>query len=169
MKKVFFSVVVMMVSFATFAQVQLDKPIQLTGTGVDAKIEGIKSVTQAQDAVSAEVVQKNSLTYVQAAGSANAYTAALAPAITAYTTGQVVTFKANAANTAAATLNVNGLGARSIKKNADTDLAADEIKNGQIVTVIYDGTQFQMVSQLGKAAGGGGGGDATLIYTTNGF
>jgi N-acetylneuraminic acid mutarotase len=50
MKKVIFSVVVMMVSFATFAQVQLDKPIQLTGTGADAKIEGIKSVTQNQDA-----------------------------------------------------------------------------------------------------------------------
>ncbi len=50
MKKLTFLFVVMMLSLTTFAQVQLDKPLQFTGSGTDAKIEGIKSVTQNQDA-----------------------------------------------------------------------------------------------------------------------
>jgi len=85
--------------------------------------------------------------------------------------GQMLSFKAGAANTGASTLNVNGLGAKDIKKNGSADLAANDIKSGQVVTVIYDGTQFQMISQIGNASGGGnsGGGDPTLIYTTNGF
>ena len=171
MKKLSFLLAVLMGSMAAFSQVQLDKPLQLTGTGTDGKIEGIKSVSASQDAVSAEVIQKNTLTYVQATGSANTYAAAYLPAITAYTAGQMLSFKAGVANTGASTLNVNGLGAKEIKKNGSADLAANDIKSGQVVTVIYDGTQFQMISQIGNASGGGnsGGGDPTLIYTTNGF
>lgn len=138
------------------AQVQVDKALQLTGTGSDAKISGIKDVSSAQDAVSAEVIQNNNLTYVTGGGSANAYTATLAPAITSYVAGQIVSFKAGVDNTAASTLNVNGLGVKTIKKNFNTDLTAGDIKNGQVVTVIYDGTTFQMISQTGTASGGGG-------------
>lgn len=168
MKRILLTFAAAALGYGAIAQVQLDKPLQLTGSGADAKVSGIKNVSASQDAVSAEVAQSNSLNYAAATGAANAYAVTLAPGITSLTTGQIVTFRANLANTGAATLNVNGLGAAAIRKNGDAALAANDIKANQIVTVVYDGTAFQMTSQVGNASGGGGG-DPTLIYTTDGF
>lgn len=85
--------------------------------------------------------------YATGAGTANAQTLTLAPAITAYTAGQGFRFKAGATNTGAATLNVNGLGAKSIKKCDGTiALVAGDITTGQIIHVVYDGTNFQMIA-----------------------
>jgi hypothetical protein len=70
-------------------------------------------------------------------------------AATAYRTGTTFTFKANHTNTGNATLNVDGLGARELRKLGGTSqLLADEIITGQMVTVVYDGTYFQIVSAL---------------------
>lgn len=90
-------------------------------------------------------------------GSANNYTLAF-PGVFSYSNGISFTFKANFANTGVATINVNSLGAKTIKKHQGADLAANDIKNGQVVTLVYDGTNFQMTSGLGNAPGGGGGG-----------
>jgi hypothetical protein len=86
--------------------------------------------------------------YAADAGSTDTYAITLAPVPAAYYVGMVVVFKANTANTGAATLNVNALGAKTIKKNKDKDLADNDIESGQMVTVIYDGTYFQMQSQV---------------------
>lgn len=94
------------------------------------------------------------------AGASDAYAANLSPAIGAYVTGNHYRFKANTANTGAATLALNGLSAVTIKKAAGgitTDLATNDIRAGQWVDVVYDGTNFQMQSLLGNAAAGGGG------------
>lgn len=74
------------------------------------------------------------------------YAITITPAITAYTAGQRFTFKAGTANTGACTLNVSGLGAKTIKKNVSTDLDTGDILANQIVEVEYDGTNMQMVS-----------------------
>jgi hypothetical protein len=55
-----------------------------------------------------------------------------------------VYFKADTNNTGAATLNLNGLGAVAIKKDATDDLEDDDIVSGQIVHVVYDGTNWQL-------------------------
>lgn len=78
----------------------------------------------------------------------DSYAVTLAPAPTAYTTGMVVRFKAGTANTGACTLNVNGLGAKTIKKNYNTDTATGDILQNQIVEAIYDGANFQMISPV---------------------
>lgn len=83
-------------------------------------------------------------------GSANAYAIAPSPAITAYTVGQMFSFKAVNANTTASTLNVNALGVKTIKNSLGGDLVANDILAGQIVVVEYDGTNFQMTSPLGN-------------------
>jgi hypothetical protein len=98
-------------------------------------------------------------------GSGNAYVLALAPPITAYTTNQCFTFKANFTNSAAATLNINGLGAKALKKYVSavvTDLAANDVTNGQIIHTCYDGTNMQLVG-TGSTSGGGGGGVSNFI------
>lgn len=71
---------------------------------------------------------------------------------TAYVTGQRFVFKASADNTGSVTVNVNSLGAKTVKKNAGADnLVAGDILNGGIYTITYDGANFQ----LGSGAGGG--------------
>lgn len=93
-------------------------------------------------------------------GIANAAQTTYAPAIVAYVTGQILTFKAAATNTGPTTLQVDALGAKTIKKNGGaTDLAAGDIIIGQMVTVEYDGANFQMICPT--APGGGGGGTVT--------
>ena len=96
-----------------------------------------------------------SIQYAEDAGASDAY-AITVSGVSAYNTGDMYAFKANTVNTGAATLNVNSLGAKTIKKNYNADLADGDIKAGQRVHVIYDGTNFQMLSQLGNASAGGG-------------
>lgn len=86
-------------------------------------------------------------------GAANAYVITPAPAITAYTTGQIFSFKAVNANTTASTINVNGLGVKTIKNPKGGDLVANDIGAGQLVMVGYDGTNMIMLSPSGNAVG----------------
>lgn len=65
---------------------------------------------------------------------------------TEYTAGDKFFVKFTDANTGAATLDINGVGAVAIKKNVDEALTADDIKAGQICLVTYDGTYFQIIS-----------------------
>lgn len=78
----------------------------------------------------------------------DAYAISPAYAITSYVAGQIFTFKAGTANTGAASLNVSTLGAKTIKKNVSSDLATGDILLNQIVTVVYDGTNMQIISPL---------------------
>lgn len=91
-------------------------------------------------------IQNSSYTYAADAQASDAYAITVSPAPSAYATGQTWLFKANTANTGAGSLNVNGLGAKTIKKNTDQDLATGDIEAGSIVEVVYDGTNMQMVS-----------------------
>ncbi len=69
--------------------------------------------------------------------------------VPAYTNGIRFRFKADVANTGACTLDVNALGAITIKKAHDVDLATGDIEANQIVEVVYNSTGpvFEMVSQ----------------------
>lgn len=91
--------------------------------------------------------------YAVPSGGSDAYAITVTPAPTAYAAGQVFKFKADVANTGAATLNVNSLGAKTIKKNKDETLADGDIQAGQIVECIYDGTDFQIVNVSNKGRG----------------
>jgi len=102
------------------------------------------------------------------AGANDTYACNLSPAIASYVTGTHYRFKANTANTGAASINFNSKGALTIKKAAGgitTDLADNDIRAGQWVDVVYDGTNAQMQSTLGNAAAGSG--TVTSIATTS--
>lgn len=92
-------------------------------------------------------VQTGSYIYAADSVGTDAYAVSLSPIPTAYTTGMSVVFKAGTTNTGAATLNVNGLGAKTIKKNYDEDLQDGDIKANQVQIVVYDGTNFQLVTR----------------------
>lgn len=111
----------------------------------DSKIATQKAVKTYVDA-SVNPTGRSWNEYAADAGSTDAY-AITVSGVSAYVTGQTFKFKANTANTGAATLNVNSLGAKTIKKDVTTDLATGDILANQIVTVIYDGTNMQLISK----------------------
>ncbi len=109
------------------------------------------------------IIQDSKYAFAADAEASDTYAISMTPNIAAYATGQKFIFTANTANTGACTLDVDGKGAKTIKKNHDADLADNDIEAGSVVEVVYDGTSFQMTSQLGNA--GGGGGDVTKVGT----
>ena len=120
--------------------------------------------TAKTDAATVNQIQSNASAFQATdTGTANAYVIALSPAITAYAAGQRVSFKAANASTTAATLTVNTLGTMAIKKKNDQDIASGYIESGSIVTVVYDGTSFQMTSQLASASTTSPGGSDTQV------
>ena len=89
-------------------------------------------------------------TYVYGATSTwtDAYSITIPWTLTSYSVGQVFRFMADTENTWNATLNVNGIWEKEILKNHDQHLQSGDIEAGQIVEVAYDGTNFQMDSQI---------------------
>lgn len=83
---------------------------------------------------------------VTSGGSANAQTLTYSVAPAAYVLGDVYTFivGASLANTGATTLDVNGLGAKNVLI-AGSALQAGCLRPAQVVSVGYDGTQFQLI------------------------
>lgn len=84
--------------------------------------------------------------YVATSGSADTYVASISPAITAYTAGQRFLVKINATNTGAATINFNAVGAATLVKDGAVAMAADELVADRLYTIIYDGTNFQVIN-----------------------
>lgn len=90
------------------------------------------------------VLQNGAAVYALDTGAADAYVVTLSPAPAAYVTGMAIMMKAANANTTTSTINVNGLGAVTIKKGVSTNLAANDILTGQMCSLVYDGTNFQL-------------------------
>jgi len=88
------------------------------------------------------ITNQVAVNYAADAQASDTYVITLAPALLAYSVGLEINFKANTANTGAATLNVNGLGAKTIVKGVSTTLANNDILAGMFCKVIYDGTNF---------------------------
>lgn len=89
--------------------------------------------------------------YIADTGSANAYAIAPSPSIGAYATGQVFFVKPANTNTGASTINVNGLGAKSIKMLDGTALPASVILASGIHILMYDGTNFVLLNPNSRA------------------
>jgi hypothetical protein len=92
---------------------------------------------------------------VTSGGAANAQTLTYAAAPAGYFQGQRFSFIAGFTNAGAATLNVNGIGAKSIFIDS-VALAGGEIVAGSVVETVYDGTQFQITSSRAPGSMPGG-------------
>jgi hypothetical protein len=96
---------------------------------------------------------------ITSTGSTNAYVIAITEQVNGYYQGMPpIRFKANFANSGAATANIvtqsapSGLGAKTLKKNGGAnDVASGDIASGGIYTLSYDGTNFQVLELNGAA------------------
>jgi hypothetical protein len=91
-------------------------------------------------------IKQGRVTWGTDSGTADAYVVTLPYAPSAYTEGLEVRFKPGAENTGAATINVNGLGVKAIKRHDGSAVQAGDIVAGAGYVVIYDGTDFRLVS-----------------------
>ena len=80
--------------------------------------------------------------YATTTGSANNYAVTLNPAPASLVEGLCVAVKIHVTNTGTSTLNVNGKGAKTIKKPNGNNLVSGNLKAGSIYTVRYNGTNF---------------------------
>jgi len=112
----------------------------------------------------ASKVNNNQYTGVTLAGT-DTYTGTVTPAIASYQLFYSVKLLFVNGNTTTSTVNLNGLGAKPIKKNfagGIVSLSSGNIPAGWIAWAIYDGANF-MVNIPGTGGGGGGGGSGTVL------
>lgn len=108
------------------------------GSSLDADLLDGKQLT--------DVVQ-GTLAYAVTTGTAAALAASITPAPATLSAGLRVSIKAHLATTGAVTLNLNGLGAKSIKKsNSNNPLFVQ----GGVYTLVYDGTAFILQGEGGE-------------------
>ena len=106
--------------------------------------------------VEAHKAETTHIPYAVASGSANTYSVTVS-GITSYQEGLAIAVKINVDNTGASTINVNGLGAKSIKKPNGNDVSASNLKAGSIYSMRFNGTNF--ILQGSDAAGNATPGD----------
>lgn len=95
-------------------------------------------------------IQDSAFIWLGTSSGTNTITASTTPAITAYAAGQHFIFLAGGSNTGATTININSLGAKAIEK-LQSPLTSGDITSGDVCVIVYDGTQFQLVSRGGGA------------------
>lgn len=88
--------------------------------------------------------------YAVDSGTANAKVVTLNPTPTSYTDGMALTFKNNVQNTGSVTINVNNLGAKTVKKSNGNALSSGNLKAGIPYTLRYNGTDFILQGEGGE-------------------
>lgn len=93
----------------------------------------------------------NFATAAMVTGSADSIVVDFTPDLAALEAGVEITFVAEASNTGAATLTVDGGAEKNIYEASDISaLEANDIRNTMVVRLVYDGTQWQQISQSGN-------------------
>jgi|GEM_PF-4029840 len=113
----------------------------------DAYDRGSAGVTAAQ---AAHAIINNRDGYGSTTNSGNAYSVTLDPAPTALVAGLRATVRINVANTGAVTINVNGLGARSVLKSNGTAMTANSLRANSVYSLVYNGTNFIIQGEGGE-------------------
>ena len=85
-------------------------------------------------------------------GSSNAYAVTTNTPYATLVAGQLLGFTASFSNSAASTLDVNGLGAVSIKANGGGALSSGDIVSGKIYWLFYTGTEWRIVTAAGAGS-----------------
>ncbi len=119
-------------------QEEICNVIELTGGTLTKGV-----YTQLYDAI--QTLLQN-VPYTTSSTVANTYTASFSPAFSDYDTGKVFVIKFTHGNTGAATLNINGLGAKNLKRLDGNALIANDIYDGMIALMAYDGTNIQVLN-----------------------
>jgi len=112
-----------------------------------SKIAGLATLLNAK-ATTTELNTKMNIWYAADAQASDSYVITLSPIPASYTTGMMIVFKANTANTTGCTINVNGLGVKDITKRVSTALSTGDILQNMLCWLVYDGTRFIILNPV---------------------
>lgn len=101
--------------------------------------------------------KKNDDDCYKSSGSSNVYTISIHTGVVNFNNDFGFMWKVNGGNTGAVTLNPNGLGAKSVRKNFNQTLVTGDLTTGQIYPVVYDVEAGWFQIMLPGSGGGGGG------------
>ncbi|MHB1050987.1 MAG: hypothetical protein ACYC09_12980 [Bacteroidota bacterium] len=115
---------------------------------ISAGSSGTKKIKEGNLAQAHEILK-----YFTDTGTANAKVITTGLSLTALTAGMVFAVEAVAANTGAATLAVDSVGAVTIVKHGADALSSGDIAAGMVFMVQYDGTNFQLLNPKATSSG----------------
>jgi hypothetical protein len=98
-----------------------------------------------------KAIQSGKLNYAAATGTSTALIVTLPQVPAAYVAGMVIEVKTASACGGACTINVNGLGTKSIVDANGGALVTNSFQSGNMLALIYDGTNFRMVGGYSAA------------------
>lgn len=107
----------------------------------------INAINRLVEKVAELVSATKPVSYAVDLGATDAYAITLS-ATQSLVTGMMIVFKANTANTTAATLNVNGTGAVALNKRLNTALATGDILAGMLCVCVYDGATWILINPV---------------------
>lgn len=137
-------------TFSVSSQIEVKGKIILDGSdSLNRTVSGIAFPQDSSSAANTSSLLEGQLIYGQAIG-VNQLAFDLIPSISKYTPGMVVNFKTSSANTGPVTIQLNGLSTIPVKKNGSRDIDSADFVSGQMVTAIFDGTYFQILSKLSR-------------------
>lgn len=145
------------------------------GSEIDAEFDALevedalnlKSATAATTYVTKVQEQNGTHVTLGSVSGTDTITASASPALTSYVAGQTFRFISAGVNTGPVTININGLGAKSITKSGTTALTINDIPAGAVVQITYDGTRFQLSSVASSGSGGATGAGNNRIFVQN--
>jgi len=149
---------------SAFTQVEIDQSIQLTGTGLNARISGIEGIADTSDAVNVKTVARGTLNLIEnttysvqgsvvagAVGNVSMLAAAGVGGIIA--AGILFRLRVPGDNTGPVSISINGMDELAIVKNVNNPLLAGDLKEGQMIEIMFDGTNFQLLSPVAATVG----------------
>ncbi|MBL7965285.1 MAG: hypothetical protein JNM31_15725 [Flavobacteriales bacterium] len=134
------------------AQVQVDRPVIFSGP-LDSlrQVEGLAYPATDDALLRSDAHASGALHWAQVGGTANALTLTLSPAPAAYGGHLRVRFLPLLANTGPVTLNVNGLGARPLRRMDLLPVGAGELAPGVAVEATYADSVFILRARQERA------------------
>lgn len=137
-------------SLGLLAAAQWDVPtnVQLNGAASnDRQVTGIAPPTVQDAGVSATSARTLSTNFGVAQGQ-DALSVSLTPPLSSYFPGLMITLVTTQANHSDVSLSVNGLPAIPVRKFVSEPLDSADLRPGIPLTLVFDGTVFQVTSQL---------------------
>lgn len=136
----------LLVAQVALSQVLLDKPVMLEGADdASRQVSGLRNADSAVDALNARSLQYGAYQYAEVLGG-DAWQATLTPSATTLQPGMRLILRVQNGSNGAATLDVDALGAVEIKKDGDRPLEPGDVAPGETVSLVFDGTAFQLIS-----------------------
>ena len=142
----------LLLAFTMNAQVQVDKPVVLTGAQpADRRVEGIPAPTSDDQAMNAEGLQLAAYAYAEITGQPDLWSVQVQPVPDSLPAGSLLLLKAAFTNTGPVELSINGGPLAPVTKNGVAPLDSADVLAGEVVVLVHDGQRFQLTGPASRA------------------